>query len=551
MTIYELSKPYNQYADDVISGKIVACKNIKLACKRYRDWFSRSDIYMDYEDVDRRVRLVSKIKHWKGKSAGKPFILLPYQQWIFANLFGWKYKNSGLRVTKKALLFVARKAGKTALAAAICITQLLLDKNNGQEIDFVANSGQQARIGFDMTKNFIMSLDPNGYIFKRYRDSIKMPSTMSTIDVLNADGMTLDGRGASTFIEDEMAAAKNWDVWNVLVSSQGFQDQPLAIAITSANFLLEGFPCYDWRKTIIDILNGRLKDDSTFGALYELDEGDDWKDEKTWIKANPSIGETITYDYLRDQVTSAINQPSLEVAVRTKHMNQFVQSSEVWLSEDIINKVSHKVDLNDFIGEECYMGVDLAAVSDLTSMTLLFPPNQYRKLYPDKFVFKTISYVPSSTLASVNGSKYMSWKTKDTFMIIDGNVTDYDAILQDQLALSKQHNIQTIGYDAWNSVQWSIAAEAAGLNLAPYSQSLGNFNRPTKQLERLILSDRCVIDDDQCVKWCFGNVVLKYDLNENCKPTKTTRENKIDPVISMCTALGVYLDERGMDIDVI
>ena len=551
MTIYELSKPYNQYADDVISGKIVACKNIKLACKRYRDWFSRSDIYMDYEDVDRRVRLVSKIKHWKGKSAGKPFILLPYQQWIFANLFGWKYKNSGLRVTKKALLFVARKAGKTALAAAICITQLLLDKNNGQEIDFVANSGQQARIGFDMTKNFIMSLDPNGYIFKRYRDSIKMPSTMSTIDVLNADGMTLDGRGASTFIEDEMAAAKNWDVWNVLVSSQGFQDQPLAIAITSANFLLEGFPCYDWRKTIIDILNGRLKDDSTFGALYELDEGDDWKDEKTWIKANPSIGETITYDYLRDQVTSAINQPSLEVAVRTKHMNQFVQSSEVWLSEDIINKVSHKVDLNDFIGEECYMGVDLAAVSDLTSMTLLFPPNQYRKLYPDKFVFKTISYVPSSTLASVNGSKYMSWKTKDTFMIIDGNVTDYDAILQDQLALSKQHNIQTIGYDAWNSVQWSIAAEAAGLNLAPYSQSLGNFNRPTKQLERLILSDKCVIDDDQCVKWCFGNVVLKYDLNENCKPTKTTRENKIDPVISMCTALGVYLDERGMDIDVI
>lgn len=551
MTKYDLSKEYNQYAEDVITGKIVACNSIKLACKRYRSWMSRDDIYMDEEDVDRRIRLVSKIKHWKGKSAGKPFILLPYQQWIFANLFGWKYKDTGLRVTKKALLFVARKAGKTALAAAICITQLLLDKNQGQEIDFVANSGQQARIGFDMTKNFIKSIDPNGVIFQRYRDSIKMPSTMSTIDVLNADGMTLDGRNASTFIEDEFAAAKNWEVWNVLVSSQGFQEAPLAIAITSANFLCEGFPCFEWRNSILSILKGEVKDDSTFGALYELDPEDDWHDESVWIKANPSVGCTITYDYLRDQVNAATIQPSLEVGVRTKHMNQFVQSSDVWLSENIINSVCSEVDLNDFLEEECYCGVDLASVSDLTSVTILFPPNHFRKKWPDKFVFKTINYVPSSTLSSVNGSKYLSWKKKWSFNICEGNCTDYSVILEDQLQLSKQHNINTIGYDAWNSIQWSIEAEAAGLNLAPYSQSLGNFNRPTKQLERLILSQQCIIDDDPCVKWAFSNVVLKYDLNENCKPSKTTRENKIDPVISMCTALGVYLEDRGLDIEIV
>ena len=111
MSNYDLTKQYNQYAEDVLTGNIVASKNIILACKRYKEWFSRDDIYFDEDDVDRRIRLVSKIKHWKGKSAGKPFILLPYQQWIFANLFGWKYKETALRVTKKALLFVARKAG--------------------------------------------------------------------------------------------------------------------------------------------------------------------------------------------------------------------------------------------------------------------------------------------------------------------------------------------------------------------------------------------------------------------------------------------------------
>lgn len=551
MTQYDTSKLYISYVEDVLSGVIPASKNIKLACARFKSWFDRDDIYFDYDDVDRRIRVVSRIKHWKGKSAGKPFILLPYQQWIFASLFGFKYVSTGFRVTKKALIFCARKSGKTALAAAICITQLLLDNNMGQEVDFVANSGKQAQIGFEMTKNFIVSIDPRGLIFRRYRDSIKMSSTMSTIDVLNADGMTLDGRNASTFIEDEFAAAKNWDVWNVMVSSQGFQEQPLAIAITSANFLMDTYPCYEWRKTIMGILEGRLKDDSTFGALYELDTDDDWRDESTWIKANPSIGETITYEYLRDQVNTAINQPSQEVGVRTKHMNQFVQSSDVWLSSATIDAVLNDVDLADFKDEEAYIGVDLASTSDLTTTTIMFPPNPSRAKWPDMYVFKTISYVPSSQIEGVNGDKYLKWKSEDTFRIINGNITDYNAILEDQMVLCREHNVQYVAYDQWNAASWATDATNAGLPLVPYSQSLGNFNKPTKQLERLILSKKCVIDRSECVKWSFGNVVLKYDFNENCKPTKTTRENKIDPVISMCEALGAYLSEGSGDVEVV
>lgn len=111
MSEYDLSKKYNQYVEDVLSGRLKSSKNIILACKRYKEWFKRDDIYMDYADVDKRIRFVAKMKHWKERFQGKPFILLPYQEWIFANLFGWKYKDTALRVTRKALLFVARKAG--------------------------------------------------------------------------------------------------------------------------------------------------------------------------------------------------------------------------------------------------------------------------------------------------------------------------------------------------------------------------------------------------------------------------------------------------------
>ena len=133
-SFYDLSKPYNQYCEDVITGKILACKNIILACKRYKEWFNKTDRFFDYNDVDKRIKLVSKMKHFRGKSNGKPFILLPYQQFIFAGIFGWKWKETGLRITRNVLIFMARKNGKSSLAAAICLTQLLLDNNNGQEI---------------------------------------------------------------------------------------------------------------------------------------------------------------------------------------------------------------------------------------------------------------------------------------------------------------------------------------------------------------------------------------------------------------------------------
>ena len=193
ISYYDLTKPYIQYCEDVITGKILACEDVILACKRFKSWFAKDDRYFDYDEVDRRVKLVSKMKHFRGDFNKKSFILLPFQQFIFAGIFGFKWKSTKTRVVRTVLIFMARKNAKTSLAAAICLTQLLLDNNNGQEIDFIASSGAQARIGFEITKNYAESLDPNGLIFSRYRDSIKMPSTKSEIDVRNSDAMTLDG----------------------------------------------------------------------------------------------------------------------------------------------------------------------------------------------------------------------------------------------------------------------------------------------------------------------------------------------------------------------
>lgn len=549
---FDSSKTYNQYCDDVLSGKIVACKNIILACKRYKDWFKRTDIYFDYDDVDRRIRLVSKMKHFRGKSNGKPFLLLPYQQFIFAGIFGFKYVETKLRVTRNVLIFCSRKNGKSSLAAAICLTQLLLDKNNGQEIDFIASSGAQARLGFEMTKSYAESIDPNGLIFTRYRDSIKMPSTKSEIDVRNSDAMTLDGLNSSTFIADEAHSYKNWDLWNVLKSSQGFQEQPLAIMITTAGFLLDGYPLYDFRKTCIDILKGNKVDDSQFTLLYELDENDEWDDETCWLKCTPSLGVTVTKDYIREQITAAKNQTSLEYGVRTKILNQFCQSSDTWIPNNYVKACMEEIDLKDFEGEYVYGGIDLSSTSDLTCTTVMLPPNDTRSKWPDKYVFKTHIYIPASALdESVNKQIYKQWIKNGYATVTPGNVVDYDWILKDQVDLQDTIQYANIGYDAYNATQYVIQATNAGIPMQPFSQALGNFNRCTKYMEMIIRSGKCIIDTNPAVLWCFNNVKLRVDYHDNCKPDKATYEAKIDPVISMCEALGTYLAEAGVDVEIV
>lgn len=549
----DYTKKYNIYARDVLNGDVVACKAISNACKRYISWFDRDDIYFDYEDVDRKIRLIQKLKHSTGQHDGQNFILLPWQSWVIAGIFGFKYKSTGYRVIRNAFLFLSRKTGKTALAAAIGIACSLVDNEPNAEIDLVANSAAQAHIAFDHCYNFCESVDPKKKVFKRYRDTIKIPRSKSKIQVLAADSMGLDGYNSSCFILDEFHAAKDWDLYNVMKSSQGMRRQPLGIIITTAGFLLGDYPCYQYYNTCKEILDGKKDDDSLFAAIFELDQDDDWKDEKNWIKCTPSLGHTVYEDYMKEQVQSAINNIALETGVKTKNMNMFCQSANVWIPHDILVRVTQKLSWDVFKGQPIYMGVDLSATSDLTSTTVMMVPDPSREFEPDKFIFKTICYIPQEAIhKSTNSAQYKQWIREGYAKMTSGNVVDYDYILKDQLEIVEHALLNNLFYDAYNATQWAINATNAGMPLEPFSQSLANFNKPTKLLEMLINSGKCIIDYNSLVVWAFSNVEIKIDSNDNYKPIKSANDKnkKIDPVISMIQALGGYLNCPQFDPEI-
>ena len=548
MTNFDLSKTYNKYAYDIVNGNIIACKAVQKACKRYISWFDRDDIFFSYDDVDNKIKFVSKMKHSKGIHARTNFELLPWQQFVFAGIFGWKWNDTGYRVTKKALLFVSRKNGKTALAASLALCCGVADNEQGAEINIVANNAKQAEICYEQTKDYAESIDPKGKLFKRFRRDIKIPITKSIIQVHSSDSMGLDGYNSSAAIIDEFHAAKDWGLYNVLMSSMGMRTQPLMLIITTAGFLTgETYPCYSMYVTSKQILDNIKNDDTLFPLLYELDEGDDWEDENNWIKCSPSLGQTVLYSYMREQIQDAKNNTSLEVGVRTKNLNMFCQSQNIWLSIEKIHSVMEEVNIDDYIDEIAFGGCDLSVVCDLTAHAICIPPNPDRKLYPDKFIFKQWSYIPEDAIEnSPNKEYYKEYIRRNQAYKTAGNVVDYNYILKDQLKLNSKLQIIDYGYDAYNATSWAISAEQQGLPLCIYGQTLGNFNKPTKFFEMLVRSGKCVIDKNIVTDWCFSNCELCFDHMENCKPVKANGEknNKIDCVIAILESLGCYLNSK-------
>ena len=536
---------YVDYVKGVLDGSIVACEYIKLACQRTIDFDNRDDMYFDEEDVTRRINFIWKMRHSTGEHNRQHFKLLPWQLWLISQIFGWKWKDTGYRVTRKVFLMISRKNGKTAICSALSLAAMVGDAQSGQEIDIIANNSKQAGICFDQIKNYAESVDPLRKIFQTYRSEIRVPYFKSKIQVLSSESMGLDGWNSSVVIFDEFHAQKNWDLYNVMKSSQAAREQPLMIVLTTAGFLIgEAYPCYSTWETCIDILRKDKQDDAYFSAIYQLDEGDDWQDEACWIKCSPSLDQTVFRQFMREELTAAKNNVSLENGIRTKTLNEWRQSENVWLPYDLLKSNMKPMSVEEMSNlpnvSYAYIGVDLSAVSDLTALSLMVESE-------GKFYFKSWAFVPEDCLLSgQNAMRYRDWQKMGYIDVTDGNVQDYDYILSKIREIDSVIPIAGVYYDQWNAVQFAVNATNIGLPMYPYSQALGNFNRPTKMFELLLKKGDIVMDYNTMVLWCFANSTLKYDFNDNCKPIKAdTKNGKIDTVIAMLQALGgYYLDNN-------
>ncbi len=281
-----------QYADDVLSGKQIACLYVQQACRRFMDDLQRKDLYFKPNKVNKVVEFIADLQHGAGEHENKYFILEPWQHFIIMNLYGFYWKKSGKRRFKYSYIEMAKKNGKTAFSSARCLYHLSYDGEGAAEVLQVANSKEQAYIAYRITKGFIKKLDPQERFFKRFRSDILFPLNDSFLKVLATDDTKMDGYNCNFGLIDEWHSALNSRTRDVIRSGQAMRKNPMLDTITTAGFDKD-VPCYELRTTCTEILKGVKKDDSMFTIIYTLDEGDKWQDPKVWIKSNPNLGVTV------------------------------------------------------------------------------------------------------------------------------------------------------------------------------------------------------------------------------------------------------------------
>lgn len=538
-------KELNNYIQNIKSGKILSGSEIKQAVERFEKDLLRDDIYFDEEKALKAIKFIGHLKHFTGKFNDKNFILSNWQFFIICNIFGWTWTKNGNRRFTGSYIEVARKNGKTALASAISLYMLIAEGEPNAEIIIAANSREQAKICFDSCAKFGRKLDPKGQYIKSYRNDVKYQDNI--IKVIASDSSKIDGLNPNLVIYDEYHASKTSELSDVLRSGQGMRESPLYITITTAGFDKKS-PCYELRKTAKEILEGLKIDDTQFIAIYNLDDSDIWTDEQNWIKSNPNMDITIKSSFLKDEVNKAINNISLETGVKTKNLNLWCETIKTWISEKYVLSSSKDIsfDLVEKEEQEVYVGVDLSSTTDITSVSYMFIDQKGKYNFINKY------YLPEDSLNTSQDKEYYKIQhRKGNITLTSGNVVDYSYILNEILEIRKNYFIVNVAYDSWSSTQFAISATEQQLHLEPYSQTIANFNRPTKEFERLILQGNIIIQNNEITRWMLSNVHLRTDANGNVKPDKSKANKKIDGVISMLMCLGTWLNTPHYNITII
>jgi len=555
----------HNYALDVVTGKIPAAKYVAKACQRYlTDLDTAEERGLEFKPKTAQAYITffqRAIRHTVGEWDGKPFDPLPWQQFILWNLYGW-FREDGTRRFNYAYITVARKNGKTTLMAGCALAALFFDQEKAAEVYFAATKKDQAKIGFDEAQRMV-SISPQ---LRRHlragKHDIKAPTLSARCTYLSSERDTLDGLNIHFAGIDEYHAHPTDGVANVLRSGMQARRNPLHLTITTAGFNRES-PCYEMQKTCKEILDGVKHDDAQFALIYELDEDDDWTDSSTWIKANPSLGVALRPQLLESQLQQAINLGgSREVEFKTKHLNKWVTASKTWIQDEIWSANERQEDLT---GRICWGGLDLASVSDMTALVMVYPDG-------DGYHVRGHYFMPSDTIDNILDRDpshiYRTFLDLPNFHVTDGNVTDYAAIRRlvsgvmnrpdgqevDATSLMHNYQIEKIAFDRYNSTQIAIDLVDDGVPLTPFGQGFVSMSSPTKQLEVLVRTGKVWHDGDPVLRWALGNVELKMDPAGNIKADKQKSGGKIDPIVAMVMGIGEHMktpQETEQNFDII
>lgn len=540
-----------QYIFDVTHNNILVCKLAKAAVKRHLQDLKKQNTeefpyYFDGEAGERVNTFIEMLKHTKGQWAKerKKLVLEPWQCFINYVLFGWKRVGSGNRRFTKAYIEVARKNGKTTLAAGVANYCFLADGEAGAEVYFGATKKDQAKIAwkeamFQIQKHPILK---NKTKVTKNSSTITIPGTQSLMRALGQDSDTEDGLNPSFALIDEYHAHKNSSLVNVLEDGMGAREQPLIYIITTAGFD-KNVPCYQEERSLVEgILENTIdpRPEDVFGIIFTLDKNDDWTDSECWVKSNPNLGVSVNQEFLQDQVKKALATPQKQNSVLTKNFNIWTQAVTRWILPEIWEKNhDNKNKLPDLTGRECYGSFDLSSTTDLTAWVLVFPPIGDETRY----IIKAHFFLPSDNMIDRERRDkvpYSLWEKQNFITFTDGNVIDYRYIEERILQDASKYDLKEIAYDPYNAKQTVLRLTEEGLNMVQFRQGFISMSPASKDFEKKVLNGEIEHMSNPVLRWMMSCTEVATDPAGNIKPVKPQSNKygkRIDGIVAAIMAL--------------
>lgn len=529
-----------KYARDVSTGKILACKWVKLACKRQTEdlkKYARSGLYeWSKEEAGRICRFIELLTHAKGELTGQRVVLEPWQIFILTTVFGWRRRADGGRRFRRAYIEVPRGSGKSTLSSGVALYCLLADREQGADVYSFATTRDQAKIVFGDAK---VMAESSAALRERFglqvlANALYVPRTNSTFQAKSAEGSTLDGLNTHLAIVDELHAHKTRAVYDVVETSLGKRRSSLLWCITTAGFDTSGI-CYEVRTMSTKVLSRTTEDETQFAIIYTIDDGDDWSSMEALEKANPNWNVSVRPEVITALLQKAKALPSAINNFKTKHLDVWCSARSAWLDMSAWKRCERTgLDLSDFEGQPCFIGLDIGSKSDLTVKTYLFPFEEDGK---DKYALFCECWLPSKAIETSTNSQYSGWVRSGYIRETDGAMTDLNVIEESIREDLSRFDVQTVTYDPWQATQIATSLSDEGAPMLECRFTVQNVSDPMKTLEALVIDGRIVHDGNPVMAWMMGNVEARIDAKDNIFPRKERHENKIDGAVAAILAL--------------
>lgn len=491
------------------------------------------------------TEFIGTLRQSKGQWAGQPLTLLPWQSKVINTLYG-TMRPDGTRQYRTAYVEVPRKNGKSTLAAGIALYALVADNEPGAEVYLAAVDRDQAAIVFDVVREMVARDSHLRKVLKVVPSTRRIHhfETSSVLRVIASDAGGSHGFNASAIIADEVHAWPSRELWDVLSTSTGARRQPLMIGITTAGFETNslGGQLHEYAERVRD---GVVHDPSFLPVLYGAAIEDAWDDPVTWRKANPSLGHTVSEEYLAGECARAKAVPAYESAFRRLHLCQWVNQETRFLPIEAWDACAGDVTVRELEaeleGRTCYAGLDLSSTQDMTALVLVFPRD-------GGFDVLSRFWLPEHDLrrrSERDRVPYEVWQRQGLLHTTPGDVIDYAYIRREIASLRERYDVAGISYDKWAATQLVQELAQDGVEMAPVGQGMAAMAAPTKELLNVTIGKKLRHAGNPILRWQADNLVVIQDAAGNVRPAKHKARQRIDGMVALIMGLDRAQREGG------